>query len=108
MTRQSKQAKRKIIAATFTALHKQGQKGPARTSATHGKVKTARYLAAIKRAADLEKEAAAAERAANKSAPKADGKKPAPKKTGYQGKNADPAKAKAKPARKVEAGTISK
>lgn len=105
MSRQNKAKQKAIIAATFTALHKQGQKGPSRTVAKHGKVKTIRYIAALKLAADLEKEAQAAERAA---ATKKEDKKPGLKKTGYQGKNPDPAKAKAKPARQVPAGTVGK
>lgn len=108
MSRQSKAAKRKIIAATFTALHKQGQKGPSRTQATHGKVKTFKYLEAQKRAADLAKEAAQAERAAanaKEAAKKPQGKnKPSGKPPGAKA----PAKPQAKPAHKVAAGTIGK
>lgn len=109
MTRQSKAAKRKIIAATFTQLHKQGQKGPSQTRATHGKVKTARVLEALKRAADLAKEEQQAERAAAnaKAKSKPADKKPDAKKTGYQGKNFDAAKVKAKPAKQVPAGTVA-
>ena len=32
MSRQSKQAKRAVLAAEFTQLHKQGQRGPKRTT----------------------------------------------------------------------------
>lgn len=69
MTRQNKAVQKKIIAKQFTALHLAGQKGPAQTRATHGKVKTVRALERIKR----EAETLAAEREA--ASPKA--KKPA-------------------------------
>lgn len=37
MTKQRKQEKRAVLAAAITALHKNGEKGPARTSPQHGK-----------------------------------------------------------------------
>lgn len=40
MSRQSKQARKAIIAAQITAIHKRGQRGPAKTSKKHTKVKT--------------------------------------------------------------------
>lgn len=108
MSRQSKAAKRKIIAATFTKLHQQGQKGPARTQATHGKVRTLKFLAAEKARLDLEKEAKNAERAAAAAKEKHADKKAPAKKTGYQGKNPRPqGKPAPKAAKQVAAGTIS-
>lgn len=111
MSRQNKAKQKAIIAAGITKLHQAGQRGPSRTTPAHGKVLTARILAERKRAADLEKEAAAAERAANaaKAPAKKDGK-PAAKKTGYQGKNPrkpDAAAPAQKAARKVASGTIA-
>lgn len=38
MSRQGKAAKLSIIAAGFTKMHKDGNKGPASTTAKHGKV----------------------------------------------------------------------
>lgn len=110
MSRQSKAAKRKIIAATFTKLHQQGQKGPSRTTPAHGKVLTFKELARRKRVADEEKAEQQAHRDAQKATAKKDeGKKPAAKKTGYQGKNPRPqAKPAPKAAKQVAAGTISK
>ena len=40
MSRQNKQARQKQLAAQFTALHKQGKKGPEKTKKLHTKVKT--------------------------------------------------------------------
>jgi len=109
MTRQSKAAKRKIVAATFTQLHKQGQKGPARTPATHGKVKTLKWIAEQKRLADLAKELQAAERAAANAKEKHADKAAPAKKTGYQGKNPRPqGKPAPKAAKQVATGTVAK
>lgn len=40
MSRNNKNRRLKAIAASFTALRKQGQKGPARTKKLHNKVNT--------------------------------------------------------------------
>ena len=37
MSRQNKAAKKKVLAAQFTALHLKGEKGPSRTEPKHGK-----------------------------------------------------------------------
>jgi len=39
MSRQSKAAKRKLIAQQFTALRKAGDKGPSKTKPAHGKIR---------------------------------------------------------------------
>ncbi|MGZ8890310.1 MAG: hypothetical protein ACXW0J_02790 [Nitrososphaeraceae archaeon] len=44
MSRQNKQARKKQLAKQFTALHKAGQKGPAKTKKLSTKVKTWRSL----------------------------------------------------------------
>lgn len=38
MSKQSKNTKKRILAATFTKMHLAGNKGPATTTAKHGKV----------------------------------------------------------------------
>lgn len=40
MSRQSKQAKKTVIAKQITAMHKNGNKGPNGTIAKHGKIKS--------------------------------------------------------------------
>lgn len=38
MSRQNKNIKQRTLAKQFTALHLRGEKGPAKTTATHGKI----------------------------------------------------------------------
>lgn len=107
MSRQSKAAKRKISAQQITALHKSGQRGPARTTPKHGKVMTMREVERRTRLANAEKAAAQAEREAAKAvAPKT-----APAKKAGSNKPAGgkpQGKPQGKPARKVAAGTVGK
>lgn len=70
MSRQSKAAKRKIIAQGFTKMHQAGEKGPSQTRAIHGKVHTDRAAREAKRQAEARAAEAQAEQA-KKSAPKA-------------------------------------
>ena len=89
MSRQSKAAKKKIVAQQFTKLHLAGDKGPASTKPLHGKIHTEWKIrknkliaeneakvaaeAAKQKAAKAKKEQAAAD-AAKKQAPKAQAK----------------------------------
>lgn len=60
MSRQSKQAKKAIIAKAVTKIRKDGGKGPASTAAKHGKDASKRLYTRLKRGpGDRTREAAA-------------------------------------------------
>lgn len=101
MSRQNKAKQKAIIAATFTALHKSGQRGPKSTVAKHGKVNTLRELVRRQRMLEALKSEAQTTNSSKPSFGKNAGKKPAGK-TGYQGKNPRSASAN-KPAIKAAA-----
>lgn len=56
MSRQSKAVKKQALAKKFTAMHKNGEKGPAQTSPQHGK-KAERRLYTSKRRGPLDQSA---------------------------------------------------